>query len=58
MKNHETRLKKLEQRLKPGPLPVVIIDEGEPVPPEAGPDTVVIIDDVPRVKHAKPSSAN
>ncbi len=48
MKNYDTRLKRLEERLRPGFLPVVIVDENNPLPAGVGPSTVRIIDDVPR----------
>jgi len=48
MRNYEARLKRLEERHRPGFLPVVIVDENNPLPAGVGPDTVRIIDDVPK----------
>lgn len=46
---YKSRLLKLEQKLKPKDPAVIVISKGDPIPPEAGPKTtVIIIDDVPK----------
>ncbi len=48
MRNYNTRFKRLEKQLKPGPPAVILLKANEPIPPEAGPGTAIIRDNVPK----------